>query len=337
MKVLVIGGTQFIGRFVVSKLLQNNHKVTIFHRGEHEVDFGPEVTHIHGDRKNLLNFKYELLKRNFDALIDMIPMNYKDSGMVVEIFRGRLKHSVHISSQDVYAPWIGVYTGKDLNYPIPYTENTPLRNDLFIYRGKFPPLEDYEKITVERTIMTANATGAFPATILRLPAVYGPWDNQIREYFFIKRILDGRTRLVLGSGADWLWQRGYVEDIASAIVLVLENPKTNGQVYNVGHHNVWTVRQLATKIAEFMDWKWEIVSFPDKILPQGFPFPYRPHIVVDTSKIRFQLGFKENFSLETGLKATIKWTLEHPPKEVIEDNFNYELEDEIYEKYKNLV
>jgi nucleoside-diphosphate-sugar epimerase len=56
MDVLVIGGTHFLGPWVVKGLHEKGHTVTLFHRGQTEVALPPEIAHLHGDRKDLLRF-----------------------------------------------------------------------------------------------------------------------------------------------------------------------------------------------------------------------------------------------------------------------------------------
>ncbi|PLR98422.1 NAD-dependent epimerase/dehydratase family protein [Bacillus sp. T33-2] len=77
MKVLVIGGTRFIGRFVVDQLLERGHNVALFHRRNHKT--GQPVQNIYGDRKNLYNYKDKFMNLNPDVILDMIPMTIDDA------------------------------------------------------------------------------------------------------------------------------------------------------------------------------------------------------------------------------------------------------------------
>jgi len=83
----------------------------------------------------------------------------------------------------------------------PASEDSPLRQTLFPYRamakGPDDPFFHYEKILVERVV---NASPDLPATVLRLPAVYGPGDNQHRIFEYLKRMDDGRTAIFAQRG-----------------------------------------------------------------------------------------------------------------------------------------
>ncbi len=328
MKVLVIGGTGFVSYFVVEELLSRDHEVIIFHRGEREAEHSHTVRHLHGDRKELLRYKELLLDENLDAVVDASPINDKDSQQVIEIFRGAIKASVHISSVDVYRAWGALQDGRGSD-PIPLSEDAPLRELLYLYRGKLPGFEDHEKILMERAVMQACREGEFPATILRLPMVYGPRDPQAREWPFIKGILDGRKRMPMGGGSCWLCQRAYVEDVAQAVALALESEQAVGEIFNVGEDRVLTLKQWAKAVAAAIEAKLEIVIVPDERLPPhlGFYKTHQQHIVGDTSKIRRMLGYRESYALEERLRRSVEWHVQNPLQEYRWDVFDYQAED----------
>jgi nucleoside-diphosphate-sugar epimerase len=168
---------------------------------------------------------------------------------------------------------------------------------------------------MEAAIREAQAAGRrrVPATILRLPAVYGPGDPLAREWFFVKRVLDGRQRIALPDGGLGLFHRGYVDDVARAAVMALENPRAIGRTYNVGHERVLTVRGIAELVAQVMDHEWEVVSVPAGRLPPTNPYATPYPIVYDLSQIRTDLGYRESVSLEEGMRRTVAWLVANPP------------------------
>lgn len=326
MNVLVIGGTRFIGRAIVEELLRRGHTVTIYHRGEHhEVVFSAPVTHVHGNRRDYLRFQAALARLSPEAVVDVIPMNADDTQALVEALRGRITCSVHISSGDVYAPGQPIPTPEDA--PVQPAEPVELRLD--------DQIVPYSKVAVEAVIQEAQAASDFPATILRLPAVYGPGDALAREWFFVKRVLDGRSRIALPDGGLGLFHRGYVDDVARAVVLALESPQAVGRTYNVGHERVLTVRGIAELVAQVMGHEWEIVSVPADQLPPTNPFALPYPIVYDLSRIRAGLGYGEAVSLEEGMRRTVAWLVTHPPTPetwglahyLTHDAFDYAAED----------
>jgi nucleoside-diphosphate-sugar epimerase len=325
MNVLVIGGTRFIGRAIVEELLRHGHRVTVYHRGKHPGEFSSPVAEMYGDRHDLPGFKADLAEISVDAVIDVIPMNGDDTRAVMDAFGGRIARSVHISSGDVYAPGQAV--------PIP--EDAPCGTDepaeISAYGQKIP----YSKIAVEAVIREARRQSGFPATVLRLPAVYGPRDPLTREWFFIKRVLDRRTRVAVPDQGLSLFHRGYVDDVARAAVLALESPKAVGQTYNVGHERVLTVRGIAELVGEVMGHGWEVVSVPSEQIPPTNPFAAPYHIVYDLRRIREDLGYRDSVSLRKGMERTVAWFMENPPtahtwglaRHLTMDAFDYDAED----------
>jgi nucleoside-diphosphate-sugar epimerase len=325
MNVLVIGGTRFIGRAIVEELLRRGRTVTVYHRGRHEVEFSAPVAHIHGDRRDYPRFRADLARLSPEAVVDVIPMNADDTRTLVEALRGRITRSVHVSSGDVYAP----------GQQIPIPEDAPT--------GPVEPVElrlddqivPYSKVAVEAMIREAQAAGDFPATILRLPAVYGPGDPLAREWFFVKRVLDGRRRIALPDGRLGLFHRGYVDDVARAVVLALESPQAIGRTYNVGHERVLTVLGIAEMVAQVMGHEWQIVSVPADRLPSTNPYAPPYPIVYDLSRILAELDYRESVSLEEGMQRTVTWLVDHPPtpetwglaRYLSHDAFDYAAED----------
>ena len=92
-------------------------------------------------------------------------------------------------------------------------------------------LDDYDKILVERVVI---GEPDLPGTILRLPMIYGPGDDAHRLFPYLKRMDDGRPAILMEEvRARWRWARGYVEDVAEAVVSAVLDDRAAGRVYNV--------------------------------------------------------------------------------------------------------
>src|SRR6185369_12429946 len=102
MQVLVIGGTSFIGPHVARALVACGHKVTVFHRGQTDSDFLPDVNHIYGDRRDLPNFREEFKRLAPDVVLDMVCFNEREARDVMQTFKGIAARVVTPSSGDVY-------------------------------------------------------------------------------------------------------------------------------------------------------------------------------------------------------------------------------------------
>lgn len=331
MKILVIGGTRFIGPRVVRSLSIMGHEIIVFHRGRTEADLPPGVKHIHGWIQNLLGFADDFKDLVPEVVLYMIPIGEQDSQIVVNTFRNIARRLVAISSQDVYRAYGRLRrTEPGLPNPIPLTEEAPLREKLYPYRSETPRKEDdpqqwldnYEKILAERIIMSDSQ---LPGTVLRLPMVYGPNDGG-RTFKYLKRMDDGRPVILLDEvEAQWRWSRGYVEDVANAIALAVTDERATGRIYNVAEIEALTEREWVRRIADATGWTGRIV-----VLPQGhmkLDEDYTQHLVVDTTRIRQELGYRETVSQAEAIQRTIAWQRAHPPQVVKPSEFDYKAED----------
>ena len=147
------------------------------------------------------------------------------------MFTGAVGRLVVISSSDVYRVRDRLHgldnTPAD---PLPLTEDAPLRSRLYPYRTtEDRPQYHYEKILVERAVL---GNDSLPATVLRLPAVYGQGDFQHRTFKYLKRMDDQRPAILVNQDQlQWRWSRGYVENVAAAIALAATHPRAGGRIY----------------------------------------------------------------------------------------------------------
>lgn len=195
MRVLVIGGTGFIGPFVIKTLVDQGHDLTVFHRGEAKPELPESVHRIHGNRNDLTKHRAIFDQLAPDVVLDFILSDRPQAAALMETFRGLTARVVAISSQDVYRAY-GVLIGREPGppQPTPLTEESEVRRQLHPYnvehlrtaQAAFPWItEDYDKIPVEQTVL---GDSALPGTVLRLPMVYGPGDPLHRFFPTLKRI-----------------------------------------------------------------------------------------------------------------------------------------------------
>jgi nucleoside-diphosphate-sugar epimerase len=320
LRILVIGGTNFIGPPVVRQLHRQGHQVTVYHRGVHEPELPSAVRHIHDPRATLpiLHFPSSLTDPAPDVVLHMFPVGDDDARAVITAFAGRVRRIVAISSGDVYRAYgrlLGLEPGPP--DPVPLTEDAPLRTVLFPYRRGASGPDDwtyhYEKILVERALLA----GPIPATILRLPAVYGPGDPYRRFRPYIKRMEDRRPGILLEAAqARWRWSHGYVEDVARAIAGAVMDERATGRVYNVGESVVPTMAERVERISRLMEWRGSIAALPAAGLPGHLRPPYQPtqDLVFDTRRIRTELGFSDSIPADEALRRTIAWERANPPE-----------------------
>ena len=138
MRVLVLGGTRFIGRFVVDHLVNAGAEVAVFHRGDTEPTDLAAVAHLHGDRRQMEDHRNEFAKLAPEVIIDMLPMNATDARTVQRTLSGVAGRIVAVSSQDVYRAY-AVLRRQEPGplQTLPITEGAALRSNLYPYRDEF--------------------------------------------------------------------------------------------------------------------------------------------------------------------------------------------------------
>lgn len=250
MKVAIIGGTAFLGPAVVEHLTAGGHKVLVFHRGFTPATFPEGVQETLGDRRYLYQHRKHFAEFAPDAVVDLVCMTEHHARQTVDTFEGMADRLIVISSQDVYRAF-GRAHGSEPGPPdpVPLSEEAPLREKLYLFRDApnqaFEWSRDYEKIMVEQV---AQSRPALPATVVRLPAVYGPGDYQHRLFGYAIRMADERPAILLNERmATFRWTRGYVHNIASAIALAAVDSRAAGRTYNVGEPDAFSDRGSAGK------------------------------------------------------------------------------------------
>jgi nucleoside-diphosphate-sugar epimerase len=339
MHILIIGGTRFIGPYVVRRLIEAGHSVTLFHRGETRADLPSSVNHIYGDRRELLSFAEDFQRVQPDVVLDMIPYMEEEAHALLRVFTGVARRVVAISSADVYRAYgllLRLETGTP--EPVPLNERAPLRESLYPYRKHAEGTEDfkyhYEKILVERVLMSEKD---LPGTILRLPAVYGAGDPQHRLFGYLKRMDDKRPAIVLEEGQSrWRWTRGDVESVADAIALATTNEHAAHQIYNVGERSALTEAEWVRSIGHAAGWNGEVITVSADFLPEHLAtnVDYAHHLFTDTGKIRAELGYAERLSRDEALRRTIAWERANPPAEIFPAEVEYAAEDALLAKLK---
>ena len=302
MRIVVLGGTRFIGRAIVEELVRAGHDVVVVHRGETEPSDLVEVEHVHVERGNLASVQSRL---EGDTVVDCLAMTRASAEAAVAALPSGA-HLVVLSSADVYASYGSLMAGT-VTEAVPSHEGSPVRSERYPYRGQMPGMDDYEKLDVEEVYLGAGGT------VLRLPMVYGPHDGQRREWFVLRRVVAGRRRIPIGAGT-WLSSRGFVADIAACVRLAVESDAAAGEVFNVAERRTSSMRLWAEQILAAAGSDAELVTVADDVLPEdlGMTGTIPQHLVIDSAKARAVLGWGES-DPSVALRQSVEWHLAHPP------------------------
>lgn len=286
MRILIMGGTRFIGVYLTKVLVKQGHEVVLFNRGNKPAPV-EGVQQIHGDRKDANQLKEELAGESFDAVFDNNGRELSDTQPLVEIFKGKIRHFVYVSSA-------GVYLKSD---QMPHREGDPVDPNSR-HKGKHQT-EAY------------LAESGIPWTSIRPTYIYGPQNYNDLEAWFFDRIVRDRPILIPGNGLH-LTQFGHVRDLAQAMAAVLGNDRAIGQIYNVSGDRYVTFDGLARACAVAAG------KSPDEIKlihydPKQFDFGKRKafpirvqHFFADVHKAIDDLDWKPEFDLISGLKDSFQ-------------------------------
>lgn len=335
MRILLIGGNGFIGRFVVAALRRQGHAVAVFHRGTTEAPAG--VVEIRGDRNQLDASAEELKRFAPDVVIDLVISSGPQAEELMNFFGGATRRVVMLSSIDVYRA-VGILHGTESGplQEVPLTEESELRQNLHPYSPESMQLlrkvftwatDDYDKIPAERVVMNDHE---LPGTVLRLPMVYGPGDPLHRFYPIAKRIVDGRRHIIFPETiAVWRSPRGYVENVAAAIALAATDDRAARRIYNVCEEPSFSELEWARKMAAEMGWDGEFVVLPVERTPRHLlqPGNAAQHWSASSARLRREMGYEEPVAIEEAVRRTIRWQRENPPAVTFLAQFDYQAED----------
>ena len=334
----MLGGTGFIGPHVIRGLAARGHEVAVFSRGWRQFDLPSGIHFIAGDYRKLPEFRTRFQVLGPAVVIDMIPLTEEDARNVVATFTGITQRLVAASSQDVYRAW-GYVTGLETQ-PVDahITEDSPLREGRYPYRGRPVPvlsewdLENYDKVLVEQAL---QSDPNLPASIIRLPMVYGPGDWIHRTFPYLKRMDDGRRAIPIEEGAaQWCGPFGYVEDVAEALVLAATHETAAGRIYNVAEPAHRSTAEFIRDIGDAVGWTGRVVELPPGALPGPWSaYRMEQHVLTDSSRIRRDLGYRETVPRSEAMRRTVAWERGHPPDPIPPGMFDYATEDRALQQY----
>ncbi|MBD2578196.1 NAD-dependent epimerase/dehydratase family protein [Oscillatoria sp. FACHB-1406] len=309
MRILIMGGTRFIGVALTEKLLEAGHEVVLFNRGNKPIPEG--TTQINGDRTDATQLKEKLTNESFDVVFDNNGRELSDTQPLVEIFGDRVQHFIYVSSAGVYLK----------SEQMPHREGDPV-DPKSRHKGKHET-ESY------------LATAGIPWTSIRPTYIYGPQNYNDLEAWFFDRIVRDRAIPIPGNGAHFT-QFGHVRDLAAAMVAVLGNEKAIAQIYNISGDRYVTfdglARACATAAGKSPD-AIKLVHYDPKQFDFGKrkAFPLRvQHFFADVHKAMDELNWQPEFDLVSGLKDSFQNDYLSSGRDRAEIDFS--LDDEILDR-----
>ncbi len=300
MRVLVIGGTQFVGRAVVERLLARGHQVTLLNRGQSAPGLFADLDRITADRREL---RADMLAgQSWDVVIDTSAYYPAEVETAVEALRGRVRRYVLCSTGSVYAA----------QRPYPVSEDTEMKActpEQAVDAG----METYgaRKAECERRLLALGATADLEVFIGRPMIVYGPHDTTDRMHFWMRAVRQGRV-IIPGDGLE-IFHSIFVGDLAALFVSLAEADATLAGTYNLAGTELYTLNELVESLATLTATTPEVVHVPaSQLIQRGvrpqFDVPLwlgGTHFIADVARVRERLGFRSTPLLEA-LRVTLE-------------------------------
>jgi len=314
-KVLFIGGTGNISTAVSRLCVQRGIELHLLNRGKRSPALSGTRA-IVSDITNAAELSSALKGHEWDAVVDWIAFREEDIQRDYELFRGKTKQYIFISSASAYE--------RPAQHPV-VTETTPLSNPFWQYSR--------DKIACEMKLRNLHQKEGFPATIIRpshtydtvIPVPIGGWT----EYTTVDRIKRGKKIIVHGDGSS-LWVMTHADDFAKGFFGLIGNQKAVGEAFHITSDEVLTWDQIHAAVGEAVGCNPNIVHISSEMLAM-FDEELRgtligdkgTSVIFDNSKIkRFVPDFAATIPFGEGIKRTIAWFEADPSRQIIRKETN---------------
>jgi len=304
-RVLVMGGSYFIGKKIVDVLLDNGYSVYILNRGTRENN-NEKVINLKCDRNDAEQMNTILSKYLFDIVIDVSALNQPQVEILYNsLNKENLKMLVFISSSAVY----------DVEkFSIPYREETPLKEN------KYWTSYGTNKIEAENFLIEKFQNRQEKLIILRPPYVYGENNYSQRESLIFEHICNDKPIIIPNNGSVYL-QFIYTTDLANIILNLINTKLHKISIFNVGNKKPITIKEWIECCSKVVGKNAKIIEYDYNNYNRNerdfFPF-FNYDNVLDISKIN-EFYDKET-DYETGLKNAFEWYCKNARNIIFKEN-----------------
>jgi len=333
MKVLFIGGTGNISAACSRLAIKKNIDLYHLNRGKVKADIPGKVKIITVDIKDTKQVKTALGKMSFDVVVNFIAYTPEDIKRDIQLFSGRTKQYIFISSASVYQKVGG--------HPV-ITESTPLYNPYWDY--------SQDKIRCEEILNEEFRKNGFPITIVRpsltydtvIPVAIGSWT----DYTIIDRMKKGKEVIIHGDGTS-LWTITHSNDFAKGFVGLLGHQQAIGHAFHITSDELLSWNQIYEAVAEAAGAELNAVHIASDFICDAADSRGRPwmrgnllgdkavSVIFDNSKIkRFVPDYVAAISFKEGIKRTVGW-FESDPSRMVVDDENNKFMDAVLKAYKS--
>ena len=328
---LVIGGTGPTGPTLVQSLLDQGFETAILHTGRHEVaSMSEQVEHIHTNPVKIDQLAAAVGDRTFDIVYSM----YGRLRDIAPFFVGRTGKFVAVGGMPSYLGYAVPSILSPAGLKVPTREDAP--------RSGIQENEKTAKMVASEDLVFEHHP---TATLFRYPLIYGPGQIIPREWMVVRRVLDGRRRMIVADGGLTLRTMGYGPNVGHALSLVTKNlSAAEGKLYNVADEQSLTAAQSITVLSQALGVDMELVSMPAELATPARPFltsEHTSHQHLSVDAIRHDLGYRDVVPTVEALQETARYLRDNPvekgsvTEQRLQDPFDYEAEDALIETYRD--
>ena len=316
MRVLLVGGSGYLGRRTAELLVERGDEVVVMSRGRLQPDVLANVRTITVDRTDRPAFESAFRDARFDAVIDNIAYTAEDIQSAVRAFEGRIGHYVFTSTMAVYHETESLTPLREDTADLTYVPPEGAGN-----RNAFHPTQGHAYgIGKRRAEMALQQQQAFAFTSIRPPIVVSADDRTRRVWWFVQRIMDGGPIVLIDWGPGRIFQVVFADDLARALVNAAGNERAFGKAYNIAQPEIFDAETWVAALATPLGRQAETARVPEPLLDQVglgeyvLPIAGRPfgNYIVDISAARADLDFVPT-PFPRWTDATARGCAESPP------------------------
>jgi nucleoside-diphosphate-sugar epimerase len=307
LSVLFIGGTGTISASCVRRSVAAGMSVYVLNRGRNvrHRSLPDSVTWLEGDIRDPASVRKAIGDMEFGAVANFLSYNSADAAEAVDLFGGRTRQYLHISTASLYRKPV-------LQWPI---VESNLRQNPFVSYSR-------DKIAAEDELMRACVTTGFPVTIVRPSHTYDEASPPIPgDWTVLDRLARGAEVIAPGDGTS-LWTLTHADDFAQGLVGLLGNPRAIGEVFHITSDDVYTWDQIYSIVAGALGVEPRIVHIPSEDILAAAPDWFWSELIIgdlshsavfDNSKIRrYVPDFAPRLTFHAAAADIVRWRAEHP-------------------------
>lgn len=282
-KILVLGGTRFIGRNLVEKLIdKNDYTITLFNRGVSDSKIFQELNHIKGDRKSI-NDLQPILTQDWDVVVDCSCYWANALEKQLENRKGRVGKYIFISTSSHYK-----FDEKDKT---PIEETREIVGCTEEQKQSEEPYAFYNEKKAECERILAQQSN-LNYLILRPSLVIGNFDYSDRLYYWLYKVKH-QSKILVGSNGNTLSSYTNVNDLVDLIVHAMDK-NTNHKVYNVSSFDA-SLRDIIKATGNILSCSPKLISAETKFLHNNEIFQWTSlPLWLDANYFRFDNNRAKN-------------------------------------------